>query len=82
MTQQYDKELTGVLFANDKEGNAARPDWKGSIQIEGVEYWLSARDKTSAKGPLISLKAEKKKTAVQAMEKAEEPAPFDDDIPS
>ena len=78
---QYDKELAGVLFANDKEGNEKRPDWKGSIQIEGVEYWISGWDRTSAKGALISLKAEKKKTAMAAMAKAEEPAPFDDDIP-
>jgi hypothetical protein len=81
MSQQYEKELAGVMFANDKEGNENRPDWKGSIQIEGVEYWLSGWHRTTLKGELISLKAEKKKTAMAALAKAEEPVPFDDDIP-
>lgn len=74
---QYEKELAGVMFAHDKQGNDKRPDWKGSIQIEGVEYWLSGWNRSSAKGELISLKAEKKKPAMQAYSEAT----IDGDVP-
>ena len=56
----YDNEKSGVLFKNDKEGNEKRPDYKGSIQIEGVEYWLSAWIKDGKRGKFLSLKAEAK----------------------
>ena len=37
---QYDNNLTGVLFVNDKQGNEKRPDWKGSAEIDGVKHDL------------------------------------------
>ena len=41
----YDNNNTIVLFKNDKKGNDKRPDYKGSLNIEGVEkdvsMWLS-----------------------------------------
>lgn len=76
---QYDNEMRGVLFKNDKEGNEARPDYKGKIQIGGVEYWLSAWIKEGQKGKFMSLKAEEQKKAADAYP-AEKPkaAPTDD----
>jgi hypothetical protein len=38
----YDNNLSGVLFKNDKGDNEKRPDYKGSAEIEGVQYWVSA----------------------------------------
>jgi hypothetical protein len=58
MSQQYDNTNTGVLFINDKQGNDKRPDRKGSINIDGVDYWLSGWLKEGAKGPFLSLKVE------------------------
>lgn len=60
MSQQYDNNLTGVMFVNDKQGNEKRPDWKGSLEIDGVHYWVSGWIRKSARGELISLKLEKK----------------------
>lgn len=78
----YDNEKSGVLFKNDKEGNEKRPDYKGSIQIEGVEYWLSAWVKEGKNGKFMSLKAEPKKTAQEAYTQASNlPSNFEDDIP-
>jgi len=37
-----DDNMKGVLFKNDKQGNENRPDYKGKITVNGVEYWLSA----------------------------------------
>ena len=36
------KELTGVLFRNDKKTESKHPDAKGSATIDGVKYWVSA----------------------------------------
>ncbi len=36
------RDNSGSLFKNDKEGNESRPDYKGSVMVGGVEYWLSA----------------------------------------
>ena len=63
---QYDNNLTGVLFVNDKQGNEKRPDWKGSAEIDGVNYWVSGWARESARGPLISLKLEKKEQQTAA----------------
>ena len=38
---QYDNTNSGMLFKNDKGDNEKRPDYKGSVNVGGVEYWLS-----------------------------------------
>ncbi|MDZ4802688.1 MAG: hypothetical protein SGI92_31390 [Bryobacteraceae bacterium] len=42
--QQFDPEMRGVVFPNDKAGNERRPDWRGHVVINGVKYWLSMWD--------------------------------------
>lgn len=82
---QYDNNLTGVLFKNDKDGNEKRPDYKGSAEIEGVQYWVSAWIKEGAKGKFMSMKYERK----EQQPKTSDPAPAhksaadltDEDIP-
>jgi hypothetical protein len=37
----YDNTNRGMLTRNDKQGNEARPDYRGSINVAGVEYWIS-----------------------------------------
>jgi hypothetical protein len=46
----YDNTNRGVAFINDQKESDNHPDMKGSINIEGVEYWLSAWWKTPQKG--------------------------------
>lgn len=86
MSQQYDNNLTGVMFVNDKQGNEKRPDWKGSAEIDGVHYWVSGWVRHSARGELISLKLERKEQQASSRP-APAPAPAPaaplegDDIP-
>lgn len=47
---EYDNNLTGVLFKNDRKEKETQPDYKGSSEIAGVEYWLSAWIKTGKNG--------------------------------
>jgi uncharacterized protein (DUF736 family) len=57
----FDNQNRGVLFSNDKGDNPKRPDYKGSINVDGSEYWLSMWKKTSKSGqPFFSLSVEPK----------------------
>ena len=47
---EYDNELRGVLFENDKQGNEKRPDYTGEATISGQKYRMAAWSKTSKNG--------------------------------
>ena len=47
----YDNTNTGALFKNDRKEDARHPDYKGSINIEGVEYWVSGWIKPTKADP-------------------------------
>lgn len=55
MSQQYDNTDRGVLFKNDRKESENHPDYKGSINVGGVEFWLSAWIKEGQKGKFMSL---------------------------
>lgn len=38
----YDNTNKGVLFKNKKKETDKHPDYNGSINIDGTDYWLSA----------------------------------------
>jgi hypothetical protein len=77
---EFDNTNRGALFKNKDRQNDKQPEYKGSINIQGVEYWLSAWVKDGKSGKFFSL-------SVQPKEKqAPKPAPqahddMDDDIP-
>lgn len=50
----YDNTNSGLLARNDKQGNESRPDYRGSINVEGREYWLSAWIKTGRDGTKLA----------------------------
>lgn len=70
---EYDNNLTGVLFKNDKGENEKRPDYKGSAEIEGVQYWVSAWIRDGAKGKFMSMKYERKEHHAAAKAAASAP---------
>lgn len=39
---QYDNTNTGMLKRNDRKETENQADYKGVVNVEGVEYWLSA----------------------------------------
>ena len=50
MPEQHNNEMRFALFRNDKGDNEKRPDYRGTIQVNGVEYELSAWIRTSKRG--------------------------------
>lgn len=86
MPKEYDNELRGVLFKNDRKESDNHPDYKGTAQIDGTEYWLSAWIKEGQKGKFMSLsfKAKDGNAVAPSQQKAKpaaKPANLDDDIP-
>jgi hypothetical protein len=55
MTQEYDNNLRGVLFKNDRKEKDTHPDYKGSCEVDGEEYWISAWIKEGRNGKFMSL---------------------------
>jgi len=52
------KDGQGTLHRNDKDGNEARPDYRGEVMIAGTLYRLSGWIKNGQKGKWMSLSAE------------------------
>jgi single-stranded DNA-binding protein len=55
MSQQYDNNMRGVLFENDRKETDNHPDYTGKCEVDGVEYWLSAWVKPGRNGDFFSL---------------------------
>lgn len=52
--KEYDNTNTGILFKNEEkdDDNPNWPDYKGSIDIEGDEFWMSGWVKECKSGKL------------------------------
>jgi hypothetical protein len=53
----HDNTNRGAIWKNDDKQNDKHPDFKGSLNVGGVEYWVSAwkrRPDQSAKAPALS----------------------------
>lgn len=82
----YDNTNSGALFKNDRKETASHPDYKGQINVNGVDYWLSAWIKPMKNDPerrFMSLSVKAKEAAAPAPQQRSKPAPapstgFDD----
>ena len=83
----YDPNMKGVLFRNDKGENANRPDYRGTCVINNVDYnvsgWIKASKKTGDKYMSLSFqaKSEGKVTRQPAKTEMNEENWHDDAIP-
>ena len=84
---EYDNTNRGVLFRNDKKETEKHPDFTGSIDVGGVDHYLSGWIKESKQGKKffsLSVKA-KQETAKQHVQKAQQQfnpeVDYHDDIP-
>lgn len=88
MSNGYDNNNSGSMFKNDRKETDKQPDFRGSVEVDNQEYWLSAWVREAgpqAKNPgqkFFSLaftpKNQEATGAPPASTKADD---FDDDVP-
>jgi hypothetical protein len=49
--KEFDETNRGAIWKNDKKETEKHPDWKGSINVEGVDYWLSGWSRKQGDNP-------------------------------
>lgn len=89
----YDNTNTGIVSKNDRKEQDTHPDIRGSINVEGVEYWLDGwrKERKDGSGSFYSLRVKRKDAARTGTAKPSggaykaasrgEPADLDDSIP-
>jgi hypothetical protein len=50
----YDNTNTGLLKKNERKEKDSHPDYNGSVNVEGVDYWLSAWVKVGREGSKLA----------------------------
>jgi hypothetical protein len=79
--KKFDDTNRGILFKNDRKESDKHPDYKGSVNVDGRDYWLSGWRKDTQKGPALSLSVQPKQEARRvSYDKAQSPvhAEYDD----
>ncbi len=68
----YDNTNRGQIWPNERKDTESHPDFKGSINVAGVEYWVSAwkrKPDANPKAPSLSF-------SIQAKEAREAPTDY------
>jgi hypothetical protein len=86
----YDNTNSGMLARNDKKETEKHPDFKGSINVDGVDYWLSAWVREGKEGGKmagrkffsLSVSPKEQFAPKAAPQKAASFDQLDDDIPA
>lgn len=60
MTQNYDRVNSGALFKNDRREKETHPQYNGTINVAGVDYWINAWVKEGKSGKFFSLSVKPK----------------------
>jgi hypothetical protein len=90
MSQQWDDTNKGTMSRNDNKTTDKQPDFKGFINVEGEEYWLSGWVREAgpnAKYPgkkffsLAVTKKDQQAAPVPSSVEPEKTPDFDDDVP-
>jgi uncharacterized protein (DUF736 family) len=69
MSSDFDNTNRGALFRNDDKTEEKYPDYRGEINVAGVDHWLLAWLKVSKKGTKylsLSIKPKNADTAQKA----------------
>jgi hypothetical protein len=64
----FDNTNRGSIWKNDNKESETHPDFKGSINVEGKEFWLSAwrrKEGANPKAPALSFSVQPKEAKVE-----------------
>lgn len=71
----YDNTNRGALFKNDRKEKETQPDYTGSLNVDGVEFFLDAWLKTAESGRKFMSVSVKRKDKQASAPAAPAPAP-------
>ena len=86
----YDNRNSGILSKNDRREKDTHPEYRGSINVDGKDYWLSAwvKERKDGSGKFFSLSVQPKEAQAAVSNGGGKPAsyanrdmPDDSDIP-
>lgn len=81
---EYDNTNRGALFKNNRKEQDNHPDYTGSLNVGGEEFWLSAWLKTSKKGEKfmsVSVKPKEARRDSPNDARREAASDLNDDVP-
>lgn len=85
---EYDNTNRGALFRNDRRETDKHPEYSGTINVDGRDYWLSAWVKEGKKSKFFSLSVKPKESrdrnpTAQREEREQQGSrvDFDDEVP-
>lgn len=87
MAKEFDNTNRGSIWKNDKKETEKHPDFTGSLNVAGTEYWVSAwkrKPDANEKAPALSFTVKlKEENSASNHEKPAEKSfdNFDDGIP-
>ncbi len=67
---EYDNTNRGSIWKNEKKETDSHPDFTGSLNVEGREYWVSAwkrKEGAAAKAPALSFSVKPKEAPQQSI---------------
>jgi hypothetical protein len=82
----YDNTNRWTLNKNERKEKETHPDYKGSLNVDGVDYWLDGWIKDGANGKFISGSLKRKDAPRVSVGFSQDyqqstPADLDDDVP-
>lgn len=81
----YDNTNRGQIWPNDRKEKDTHPDFKGSVNVDGKEYWVSAwkrKPDANPKAPSLSFSVQPKEDSGNVPQQAPQAGGGDfDDIP-
>lgn len=66
MPTEYDNTNKGALFKNSKRTSDKAPEYNGTLNIEGTDYWISAWVREGKAGKFFSLAIQPKEGKPQS----------------
>lgn len=79
----HDNTNRGSIWKNDKKEKDTHPDFTGSLNVDGVEFWVSAwkrKEGASPKAPALSMSIKPKDEQSKTPARREQDARRNDDM--